>query len=387
MTGEEGPVKVAVLLTPVEFGGSERVCLNLLRNIDRDRFSVFPILLSRPWEPDNVFAQKLRNEGYVFRDIPVAMRRGEGVWRVVRSYRLLHAYLARGGFDLLHTNGYFADLIGVPAARALGIPCIATCHGFIGNTTKLRFYNWLDRFALRFASRIMAVSEGVYGDLIESGVVSEKVCVVLNAVDAFMSEAGDTQGDRDCRKTPGFSRDYFVVGYVGRLSEEKGVGDLLAAFAEQAKPHPTLRLVIVGEGPQRCQLERWVVDLGIHDRVVFAGFQEDVSTWFRGMDIFVLPSLTEGTPMALLEAMAAGVPVVGTAVGGVPRLIRNGETGILVTPGRPGEIARAVEELIRNGAKRSHLAEGARRLVENEFGVSGWIEKIQSEYLSLCGEK
>ncbi len=161
VTGEGDPVKVAVLLTPVEFGGSERVCLNLLRNIDRDRFSVSPILLNRPWEPDNVFAQKLRNEGYIFKEIPVAMRRGEGIWQVVQSYRLLHAYLARGGFDLLHTNGYFADLIGVPAARALCIPCIATCHGFIGNTTKLRFYNWLDRFALRFASRIMAVSEGV----------------------------------------------------------------------------------------------------------------------------------------------------------------------------------------------------------------------------------
>jgi len=382
-TGVERTIRVAFMLTPVEFGGAERVCMTLLRNIDRARFDVVPILLTRPWEKDNLFVRELRKQRYEICEIPVALRETGDYLRVLRCYKLVWGLLKGRGFDLLHTHGYFADIVGIPMARLNGLPSVATCHGFISNTWKYNLYSTLDRVALRLGTQVLAVSEAIKQDLVDFGLRPSRVRVMVNAVGS--AENDDlTQATRDARrKSHGICSADFVVGYVGRLSAEKGLKYLLTACADLVTSGVPLRALVIGDGPQRNELEHLSRQLGLGNRVVFAGFQEDVVQWLPCMDVFVLPSLTEGTPMALLEAMAYGVPAVASAVGGVPQVIRHGETGLLVSPGNTGEISGAVLTLYGNSGTRRTLSQNARTLARMRYGVAEWIGRIEAVYRSL----
>jgi glycosyltransferase involved in cell wall biosynthesis len=377
-------LRVAVMLTPVEFGGAERVCLTLLKHIDREAFDVVPILFTRPWERENVFTRLLEDHRYPIVEIPVARKLTGDYLRILRCYRLAWRILARGGFDLIHTHGYFADIIGIPIARLVGLPSISTCHGYIPSTWHLRVYNALDRFALRFGSRVLAVSETMKAALIASGLRAERIAVLVNAVD----RPEDCPDGRDelpesPRRRLGLAAGEFAVTFVGRLSPEKGVNHLLAASEVLVRNGVPLRVLVVGDGPQRHELQRLSQHLGLGDRCIFAGFQENIAPWLRDSDVFVLPSLTEGTPMALLEAMASGIPAIASAVGGVPKLITHGETGLLISPGSEQELAAALLALFRDSTLRKRLARDARALVRARFGTGEWIARVEAEYRNI----
>lgn len=382
-TGVERTLRVAFMLTPVEFGGAERVCLTLLKNINRERFDVVPILLTRPWENNNMFVGELRKEGYETCEIPVALRETGDYFRVLRCYRLVWRALKSRGYDLLHTHGYFADIVGIPVARLMKLPSVTTCHGYIESTWNVRLYNALDRIALKLGTRILAVSEAIKRDLVQFGLNPGRVQVVVNAVGST-EDRDTTDAKREAsRKSHGIRGADFVLGYVGRLSAEKGLTYLLTACADLVTAGVPLRVLLIGEGPQRHELEQFSQQLGLGDRVVFAGFQEDVVPWLLCMDVFVLPSLTEGTPMALLEAMVHGVPAVASAVGGVPQIIQNGETGLLVAPGNAGEVSCAVLALLRDPGLRRMLSQNAHGLARTRYGIAEWIGRIEAAYRSL----
>ena len=372
------------MLTPVEFGGAERVCLTLLKNINREQFDIVPILLTRPWERDNLFVRGLRKEGYEICEISVALRKTRDYLRVPRCYKLAWRALRGRKFHLLHTHGYFADIVGIPVARLSGLPSLSTCHGYIPMTWKVRLYNFLDRIALKFGTKVLAVSDALKQNLVDSGLNPGRVQVVENAVGSA-TDRDITRANRETgRKSHGISSTDFVLGYVGRLSAEKGLKYLLMACADLVASGVPLRALIIGEGPQRKELEQLSTQLGLGDRVLFAGFQEEVPEWLHCMDVFVLPSLTEGTPMALLEAMAHGVPTVASTVGGVPQVIKHGETGILVSPGRAEEISRTTLALFGDPAARQKLAENALALVRTRYGIEQWIGRMEMEYQRLA---
>src|SRR5688572_9053349 len=216
-------IRVAFMLTPVEFGGAERVCMTLLKSINRERFDIFPILLTRPWEKDNMFVRELRKEGFEICEIPVVLRETGDYLRVPRCYKLVWRTLKDGGFDLLHTHGYFADIVGIPVARLNELPSLSTCHGYIPTTWKVQLYNVLDRIALKFGTQVLAVSEAIKQGLVDSGLSPDKVQVVVNAVGSA-TDGDMTQANREAlRKSHGIESTDFVLGYVGRLSTEKGL--------------------------------------------------------------------------------------------------------------------------------------------------------------------
>jgi glycosyltransferase involved in cell wall biosynthesis len=379
----EKKIRIALMLTAVGFGGLERVCMTLLKNINRERFDVVPILLTRPWERDNMFVRELGKEGYDCCEIPEALRESGDYLRVARCYTLVWKQLKDGSFDVLHTNGYFADIVGIPVARMMGLPTVSTVHGFLSHTWNLRLYNVIDRLLLRLATRVLAVSDALKRHLVESGLNPSRVRVIVNAVDLPKSN-GSVNTDPDIRRgNHNVNRDEFCVGYVGRLSVEKGLTHLVAACVRLIRDGVPLRVLIVGDGPQRKELEQLSLVLGLGDRVVFAGFQEDIAAWMLCMDVFVLPSLTEGTPISLLEAMAYGVPVVATAVGGVPQVIEHGENGILVLPGRAEEISNAILALFKDSTARQKLAQNALVQVRTRYSAKQWIDRIEMEYQSL----
>jgi glycosyltransferase involved in cell wall biosynthesis len=380
--------KIAYILTPVEFGGLERVNLNFLGNTDRSRFDIHPILLIRPWEKENFFAKKLEETNYSFRTVPVALRpksKGRDFLRILRCIRIVYGILRGGGFVVVHTHGYFADIVGFLAAKRLGIPILSTCHGFISNDRKLKVYNFMDVQALRFFNRVISVSEKIKDYLIEKGVSPNRIVVIENAFGENSNQELSIENRKAKRALLKICNADFVLGYVGRLSEEKGINYILLASSMADKMGIPIKVLIIGEGPEKGKLEELAKRVGMQDKVIFAGFQSDVENWYPAMDVFVLPSLTEGTPMSLLEAMAQGIPCVASKVGGVPKVIDSGIDGILVLPGNAEEIKGAVSILYRNEELRSSLSKNAKSKMINKYNINEWIEKIESQYLEIIG--
>jgi glycosyltransferase involved in cell wall biosynthesis len=215
----------------------------------------------------------------------------------------------------------------------------------------------------------------------DSGVPEERIRVIANAVSAAGDGAGMDQRTA-IRARLAIGEADFVFGYVGRLSEEKGLDHLLQAAGELRVEASTSRILLVGDGPRRQDLEEAARGRGILDRVHFAGFQRDTSGWYRAMDAFVLPSLTEGTPMALLEAMAQGLPVVGTSVGGVPAVVTHGENGLLVPPADAAALGGALTQLASDVQLRRRLSAGALRTVRERYSVEAWTREVRNMYLA-----
>lgn len=371
-------IKVAYVLTPISFGGSEKVSLNFLRHADRNRFDIMPILLLRPWEEVPYFAREIGKLGYTYTTLPVSLRKGGDPVRVMRvAWRLLHI-LRRERFDLVHTHGYFADICTVFCSRLLGVPAVATCHGFIGNDSKLRLYNALDRSTIKRCSRVIAVSDTIRIQLTANGVAPAKIVLISNAVAAQEGEGAENA--QTVRGTFGITADDMVIGYLGRLSEEKGLRFLLQAASRLRREGLQVKLLLVGEGPEREVLERMAREED-SDFVVFAGFQTDIGRWLRIFDVFVLPSLTEGTPLALLEAMAAGVPIVATAVGGVPAIISDGVNGKLVPPADVVALGEGVRQILVDSELQERFRDAGKNTIRQKYCIEQWCRSIENIYL------
>jgi len=374
--------RIAYIMTPVEFGGSEKVGLNFLRNVDRSAFEIHPILFFRPWEGDSFFLKEIKKENFSPHRIPVSLGKHDYLWLMRRSKKLL-SYLRQGHFDLLHTHGYVADILGISSARLLKIPVISTCHGFIESDRKLSIYNRFDRFFLKFADEIIAVSTSIRSILISGGVEASHIKVIPNAVGINISEASFTSHRSEIRRSFSLPENDFVLGYVGRLSKEKGLEYLIEAVSLARTANCPAKLMIVGDGPLKPQLQTIVRQRRLEPHVIFTGFQNNVEQFLPAMDVFVLPSLTEGTPIALLEAMAYGIPSIASAVGQIPTIITSGESGMLITPGSTQEIHKHIVFLYGNPLVRKSISKTAQEKIQGEFDIKAWVEKIESEYINL----
>jgi glycosyltransferase involved in cell wall biosynthesis len=376
-------VRVALLATVVEFGGIERVLLTLLRHMGAE-LKLSPIFFTRAGQERNYFLESLDASGIAYDAIYVDTSR----YKYLNPFRNIGETLARikaGRFDLIHSHGYRADLIGFVVAKRVGLPVISTCHGFISTDSHLRLYNKLDIYLLRYFNRVIAVSERMKRDLVARGVDAARIQMITNAI----SEEPRTDTERirgQARSRLGIAQDEFVVGFVGRLAEEKGLAYLLEAVRRWAPDAHRWRLVLVGEGPQRDALEQAVRSFGLAGKVIFAGFQSNTAEWYPAMDAFVLPSLTEGTPMVLLEAMANGIPVIATSVGGVPAIISSGENGILVPPADPSRLLEAMQSVAGDGDLRKRLCARATDLIRRDYNVADWIRKVAGVYTATLQE-
>jgi len=378
------PIRVAYVLTPITFGGAEKVSLNFLSNVDLKQIDLHLIALVRPWEKLPMLLEEVERLEISYSTLPVAIRPGNDPLRVWRVIWALYRIFRQQRFDLLHTHGYFADICALPIARLFKIPALSTCHGFIDADRKLQLYNRMDLWALRLCSRVIAVSDELRNGLEKHGIAENKIKVITNAV-PVPPLAAQNDSDPCCfRQQHGISQEEFVFVYIGRLSEEKGLPYLLEAFAELIRPAVRARLVLIGDGPQRKMLEQRVVELSLEQQVSLTGFQKQISPWLAIADCFVLPSLTEGTPMALLEAMAAGAPIVATGVGGVPDVITNGVNGLLVPCADVDALQNSMSSLMVNPELREKYSREARKTVESRYSVQPWCQKILQIYQDLC---
>lgn len=276
----------------------------------------------------------------------------------------------------------FMRLSGIPR----NTPWVAFHHGFTWEDWRMKLYHRTTRWSLRGALQVVAVCRPFVDQVVERGVPLDRVVVRPNFVRPF--EEPSTEAVEAVRRDLGFETNARCVLAVGRLSAEKAHIDLLEAFAEICpKTLEKLHLVIVGEGPERGNLERRTRELGLQGQVSFVGLKSDVRPYYRVADISVLPSHTEGSPNVLLEAMAAGCPQVATRVGGVPDTVVHEESALLVNAGDRAALAANMLRLLTDRELAQRLALKARQLAETQFSPGAYCEDMVRMYARIIGQR
>jgi glycosyltransferase involved in cell wall biosynthesis len=294
-----------------------------------------------------------------------------GARSYLKEYRQLREVVARTKPEVVHTHGYRADVVGGALARRHRITTVSTVHGFTGGGRRNRFYERIQRFALRRANAVVAVSAPLAEQLASAGIDRDKIHCVPNAFTPTVTALARSAA----RERLGLQPGGLVAGWVGRLSREKGADVMLDAFLHVDS---SWQLSIIGDGPERHALQQQAKSLGIADRIIWHGLVENAASLLAAFDVFVLSSRTEGTPIVLFEAMHASVPIVATRVGGVPNVI--GPSQALLVPGEePNAIARAVNDVARDPAAAAHRTVRARDRLQS-FDTARWLEAIDAVY-------
>lgn len=283
--------------------------------------------------------------------------------------------------NLWHGHDYKTDLLGLWLRRRHPMRLVTTAHGWGTPTWRTRLYYALDRRLFKRYDHVIAVSSELRDECIRHGVAPERISVVSNAIDC--DEYRRRQPKDAARAALGMMPDELAMGYVGRLSAEKRVDAAIALLARLAPTHPRLTLHIVGSGPELDTLEELTRYLRVQDRVFFHGWATNTLSYFEALDLFILPSRREGTPNAVLEAMAMEVPVAATGVGAVPEVLENGRCGLVLDPEDAESWDAPVAELLDSVAQRAQLVRAARQRVESSYNFTARTATISAIYHRL----
>ena len=345
---------------------------------------------------DGLYARSMIRDGYTVQVVPILNRLSPGsnlrtIWAL---YRLIH----RERYHVVHVHMISAAFLGRISAWLARTPLILyTFRGFAfypGSSAILKTFNLLiERLCRPMTDFFFVQAEGNRVRGIEAGVIpAERSLTIGNGVRVsdFLPNSESLDGAADIRAELGIPSDALVVGYVGRLVREKGLGELVVAAAGVMRRHPGVILLIVGEAlpsdrDARRELEDRIQRAGIDANVVFAGFREDMPRIYRSMDVFVLPSYREGAPRSVMEAMASGRPVVATDIAGCRDQVVNGETGILVPPGDVDSLEAALLRLIDDVVLRRQLGNAGRAHAREHFDEQAVCDRLVRCYRRLVG--
>jgi glycosyltransferase involved in cell wall biosynthesis len=366
-------MNVVHLTSSTFFGGPERQMLGLAAALPQSVRTMFVSFAEGG--RCATFLDHVRPQGFE----AVALRNDTP--RLAAAVRELTAVLRDTNAGVLLCHGYKADLLGRVAARRVGIPAVAVSRGWTGENRKVRAYEWLARRHLRFMDHVVCVSDGQAAKVRRwCGVPDSRISVIRNSARLAAFAATDPSARRILLGLfPSDTAVSRLVVAAGRLSPEKGFGVLVEAAESVLRADPAAGVVLFGEGVLRPDLERRANELGLAGRFVMPGFRTDLDAILPAADVVVLPSFTEGLPNVALEASAAGVPVVATAVGGTPEVVADGETGFLVPPGDPDALAAKLRELLTDPGLRVRLGNAGMRRMRELFT----FEAQAAAYLKL----
>lgn len=300
-----------------------------------------------------------------------------------QSLSALRALIESRRPDLVQTHNVKSHFLFRLAGLHRRFRWIAFHHGYTTTDLKMRAYNLLDQWSLRAAHRVITVCGAFSRDLRRVGVPASRIRVLHNSVRLPSRPAPVAAAELRARLD--VPADAPVVLAVGRMSREKGHIHLVEAFAALRRQHPQdVRLVLVGDGPERGKLESALRAAGLAQAVRFAGQTNDVQSFYAMSDVLALPSLSEGSPNVVLEAMAAGLPIAATAVGGVPELVENEVTGLLVESANPQALAAALARLLSDRPLARQLAARATSLVARSFTPEAFRRSLLEIYRDAC---
>ena len=373
-------MKLCFALTSPVRGGVEEVVLALVQRLDPAEFQM---ALAAPAPLLDAFAPDLTG----VRVDTVAVRAES--WFEPRELRRLAAFFRAWRPDLVNAHLFRSTAIAAPLARATGVPrVVETYHGREGwRQGRLRGSFVMDRTVARFCHRVIAVSEAAARFLVEGkGYPAAKVCVVPNGRDLSAFKPGGAERRDEVRKALGVDRVAPVVGVVGRLETQKGHRYLFDAWPAVVREYPDARMLVIGDGSLRADLEHQVRALGIAESVVFLGFRSDIPRLLDACDGLALPSLYEGMPLTVIEASAMACPVVATAVDGTPEVIEEDVTGWLVPPADPPALGRALIRMLADPERARAVGRAGRERVLRRFDLATQVAATARVYRSVLGE-
>ena len=368
-------MRIVHLMASPFYGGPERQMLGLARHLPREFESTF-LTFAEGGRCAGLVEQVRRHDfqTHVLRHNAPRFRRAAN--EVARLLQELEA-------DVLCCSGYKPDLIGWWAARRVGIPVVSISHGWTGATWKVRLNERCDRWVIRWMDAVVCVSEAQAAKVRRAGVQENRIAIIHNAVGEEAFAAPEGRHGEELRAL--FAQPpSWIVGAAGRLSPEKGLAHLLEAAAMIARREPRIGFVVFGEGPLHQALAGRIEELGLTGRFVLAGFRHDVAKFLPHLDLLALPSLTEGLPVILLEAFAAGVPGVATTVGGIPEVVEHGMSGLLVPPAAPDKLADGIVAMFSVNGDRRAWGEAGRRRVRGCFTFGTQSLKYQELFGRLA---
>lgn len=369
---DTGRIKIIYLINSLYSGGAQMMLYRLLQGLDRGRFDPEVIVLLDLEGPIRRQIEEL--------NIPVSVLKFKSKLDFAQLVRLARM-IREGQPDILHTQLFASDIIGRLLGHLARVPVVITSirNSYYGGS----FRDLALRFTERFADRTTIVSEDAARQFIARRVVpAANLRVIHNGIDPDSFIAGLSLNQKlELRNNLGLPVNSILLLCVGSLTEQKGYSDLFRAFQLISDKWPAANLVIAGGGPLKNNLSTSIAELNLSDRIMMIGRSDQVPRLMAASDIFVLSSLWEGLPGVVMEAMAAGLPVVATAVGGAPELVVEGETGFLVQAGTPKHFALVLEKALSMAEEeRQRMGKAGRQRVEEHFNVKRMVKAYEALY-------
>ncbi len=356
-------LRIAQLIAPSKIAGAERSTVSLCRGLSARGHEVSLLV-----KYSHALIDTARAEG-----VDALSLRFSGKLNLLAVGRLAR-WFRRNNVDLVATQLSTASLWGTLAARMLGLPSVATVRALNSKTCYV------------YADRIIAVSHAVKAHLIEQGIDAAKIRVVYNGVD--LDKFAPCTDRARAKSALGLPDDVLVIGVVAHLTEKKGHKWFVDAVAPLCHTHPQLRIVLLGEGNERANIERQVCERNIGDRVIFAGFHADVKPWMSAMDMVVLPPIAkEGFGRVLAEAGAMSLPVIGSDIGGIGEVIVSGKTGFVVAPSDECALRNAMAMLIEDEGLRAKMGAAGHARARSDFSQERMVEQTECVYRELLAER
>lgn len=361
------------MAAPGAVGGLERVLQGLALGLADRGHEVHVIAVLTPEPAEAPFCRAFVGRRVILHELRVP----PGVRHYATERRQVRALLREIRPDVVHTHGFRSDILDGGLAQALGLPVVTTIHGesFMGGRTAL--YEWLQWRAYRRFDAVVAVSGPLERTALARGVPRDRLHLVPNAWPggvSFLERA-------EARAELGLAPDARVAGWLARMIPVKGADVFLRALAEPASAGWSACLI--GDGSEHEQLRAMVTELGLADRVRFAGAIEGGARYLRAFDAFVLSSRSEGTPIALFEAMVAGVPIVASRVGGVPDVLGE-DAGWLVPAEAPAPLAAALQVIRDAPARATAAVQAASHRLESRYSTAAWLARHEAIYARLA---
>jgi glycosyltransferase involved in cell wall biosynthesis len=381
---ETSPVRVLHVVGESRFGGAARIILGLGQVAQAEGWQV-DVLTTDP-----VFQQAVRQCGLGLVDLDVIRRQIRPVWDLGGLVRLTR-FLRRQPYQVVHTHTSKGGFVGRLAARLAGVPVIMhTVHGFAFHEASPAYvrksYSTLEQLASRWCDRIVSVSDFHRAWAIELGICNPRQIVAIpnGIADIARKRAA---GLLDIRRELGAGHGDLVILSMARLAPDKGLEYLIEAAAMLPHTGRRFQIVIAGDGPERERLEQHAGYMGVTERVRFLGFREDVGDLLAASDLVVLPSLREGLSIALLEAMAAGKPIIATSIGSQREVTAHADMARLVRPADARALSEAIVRLAGDEALMARLGRTARAVYESRYTENRMLHAYRQLYLDLLSAK
>ncbi|MCK4325604.1 GT4 family glycosyltransferase PelF [bacterium] len=361
--------KILYVIATMDIGGAERQLVELVKRLNKDKYDVTVCCLTRggPLEED------LKEAGIKY---CILWKRFKFDFSVILK---LIRLLRREKADILHTYMFTSNSFGRVAGILARVPEIIISEHCV-DIWKNRFHFFIDKILLHWTDKVICVSNGVRKFYVNRIGISEgKTVTIYNGIALGHLH---TNAEVTANKY-GLCSEGRIIGAIGRLIVQKGLKYLIHAMAITLKQVPQTKLLIIGDGPERGNLCELAGRLGITDKVIFLGFQKDITRFLRTMEILAMPSLFEGLPVVALEAMTLEKPVIATKILGVDEVVEDGKTGVLVPPRNPDALAHAIIELLNDVEESKRMGMAGRERVEKYFNVNLMVKKYEDVYDEL----